>query len=161
YLPEFQVILDVQDGPRVELSSARPTAEFETESGTLIPLTGSEGQAGSPRVFWSLRETRIFDAKAQFLVDGILPSMEMSGNPSAINLRTTLPWGVAVNLTDELRPEMSVDRTNILSARHGVEFAKQRINVGGWQSISHWSTPRLGVLLSLLYSFPFTIAKLS
>jgi hypothetical protein len=160
WLPEFRTLLEVEGVITDELDAGQPTPHFEDEMGPVIPMTGSEDSSGVPRAFWCLKmhDSRYSSRwlKSALLVDGIF--VEVS---SQYDIGERIPLGTAINLTEELRADLSVDRLRILSTAPAGAFVQNCIDSGGWRSLKDWSSPNLKALLAMFDIHPLAIVQLS
>jgi hypothetical protein len=147
WLPEFRTSFVCDGTTTIDLPANRPTPKFEEERGPLLPISGSEDTTRWARVFWCL-SPNVNDSI--LLADGIL--VRGARGPRS---------HIAVNLVEELRPELSVNRLGVISARKGIEFAERCIGSNGWSSLGEWKAPQLSVLLALLSSVPRVVGRFS
>jgi hypothetical protein len=126
WLPEFDTLLVAGDGQETRLLAGQPTPGFLNAAKQPIPVLESAGECGQVRLFWNIEGS----ADAIVLVDGI--KTKIIGNHAE-----TLPSkAVIINLTEELRPILSVDRTQILSLGLASEWLAQQIRGGAYRYIS-------------------------
>jgi caspase domain-containing protein len=170
WLPEFLTVLELDNVHVTELLAGRPAQRFEESLGPLIPVRGSEGSDGTARIFWCLTDRRT--QPSALLVDGILnneptvpaerprPLTRLQRRAAPRSALSTPPR-TAINLTEELRPELSVNRNAILSANSGLDFLKRCIQNGGWRSLTDWQNPQLKIFLQLFRPFPIVMFDFS
>jgi hypothetical protein len=163
WLPEFRTSLAVEGEEPKHLEAGQPTDQFKKKMGPLIPMTGSEDSTRTPRAFWCLSiasDDYHTSLKAAVLADGILTTTYNRSDVGGL-LREGIPLGTAVNLTEKLRPELSVDRREILSLANASHFVWHCIDAGGWEGLGTWDAPSLDVLVRLFDSCPVAMFKLS
>lgn len=126
WIPEFEVMVHTLNGNTVRLPAGEPTRGLLNEAGRILPIPESAGRNGQPRVFWALdRElaSSSRDDETVVLSDGIFTTVE---GPR------TLP-SVIVNLTEDYRPELSVDRDSVTDWDKGYRWAREQIALHGWK----------------------------
>jgi hypothetical protein len=126
WIPEFAVRFEVANRPPVELPAGQPTRALSALKRELLPIPESAGTNGQPRLFWALSRDSVksrSDDDRLVLSDGIRTKAD-SGRP--------LP-GVLVNLTEEYRPELSVDRGRANDWQVGYRWARQLLAEHGWK----------------------------
>ncbi|UKJ75930.1 caspase family protein [Azospirillum brasilense] len=165
WLPEFRVRIEVEGALVDDLTGGQPTPRFQEDMGPVLPMPGSEDSRGVPRAFWCLKfGERIHSRRplrSALLVDGIRTEcpepMDFDTHPR----REQLPKGTAANLTENLRPRLSVDRRQVLSDETAAQFVWDCIDRGGWRGLERWDAPQLNKIFALFESCPLALAQIS
>jgi hypothetical protein len=126
WLPEFDVQVVTPNGNETRLAAAQPTPGLSREKGRVVPINESAGANGQPRLFWALDGHTALarrESKNIVLCDGI---------SAAAGDDTSLPLMV-INLTGEYRPELSVDRGNVINWDRGYRWARELLVSHGWR----------------------------
>jgi hypothetical protein len=160
-------VLEIDGNVTDKLHASQPTLRFQEEMGPLIPMNGSEDSTGAPRIFWSLKlqqrrsPERSSVLKSAFLVDGIKTETKSLDGSSKFLEVDHAPLGTTINLNEDLRPDLSVDRFQIFSSALVSSFVRTCIDNGGWRSLEYWKAPELETLQALFESYPIAMANLS
>jgi hypothetical protein len=126
WIPEFDVQVVTLNGNETRLAAGQPTPGLSREMGEVVPIAESAGANGQPRLFWALEMSMALarrEGKNIVLSDGISAS---AGDDQSLPL-------VVVNLTEEYRPELSVDRGNVINWDRGYRWARELLTTHGWR----------------------------
>ncbi|UKJ75925.1 caspase family protein [Azospirillum brasilense] len=164
WLPEFRTSLFVECEETKHLTAGKPTDRFEDEMGPLIPMTGSEDSNGTPQAYWCLKCDHALEGgnalRSSILSDGILVK-RIGFSDSRYEKENDHILGTAINMTEKLKSDLSVNRCEILSTNIAYKFIKNCINSGSWRDLSNWNAPKLSTLVYLLESYPIAIYNIS
>jgi hypothetical protein len=151
FVPEVAVTISPEVGEIIELMPGKPTDRFRSlASNVLLPVQGSETTTGSTRVYIapSLDLREIAQAsnspgneRSNFaLVDGIFT--RLAGEP--------WPDCLVVNLTEDLRAKLTVDRRQVDLEETTVDPVLDWIRENGGRAIAAWRAPDLFTLHTVL-----------
>jgi hypothetical protein len=151
-LPEVTVTISADAGDVIELVAGKPTDRLrEFAGGVLLPIEGSEGTRGSPRVYIApgLVRGRPFGLlgdipgnahRSLALVDGILTGL--AGEP--------WPNFLVVNLTEDLLTNLTVDRRQVDPPAATVKPVLHWTRENGGAALASWSAPEFFRLHEIL-----------
>jgi hypothetical protein len=151
-LPEVLVTISADAQDEIELAAGKPTNRLrELAGGVLLPIEGSEGTTGSPRVYIAPEPSRGHDyalpsdnngnqLRGFALVDGILT--RLGGEP--------WPNCLVVNLTEDLLANLTVDRRQVDPPAKTVESVLDWTREKGGAALATWSTPEFFALHEIL-----------
>ena len=133
FVPETAVTISPEVGEAVNLVAGTPTDRFRALArAALLPVKGSEGSTGSPRVYIAPSINRVVGSDRHLaLVDGI--STNLSGAP--------WPGSIIANLTEDLRSSLTVDRRVVDAGEMEIEFVRRCIKENGGAALVAWSNP--------------------
>jgi hypothetical protein len=132
-VPEVAVTISPEAGETVELVAGNATDRLRASAGDeLLSVEGSEGTTGSPRVYIAPAASRRRRSNPRIaLVDGIVTNLR--GDP--------WPRSVIVNLTEDLRSTLTVDRRLVDPSEMEIESVRRWIREKGGAALVAWSTP--------------------
>ncbi len=151
-LPEVAVTIVPKAGPSDDLVAGQPTDTLRAATGNvLLPVPGSENTGGRPRVYIAPCINRIHgitsDAnqvnQQSALVDGIITSL--MGKP--------WPMPAIVNLTEDLRSTLTVDRRRVSPTETEIEPVRRWVRENGGAALAAWSAPDFILLHKTLREF--------
>jgi hypothetical protein len=143
FVPEMAVAIYPEVGDTVELAAGQPTDFFRgLTRDVLLPVSGSEDTKGAPRLYIAPslgrdREARPDDDRSQWgnrnfaLVDGIVTGLV---NPA-------WPRSIVVNLAEDLRTTLTVDRRRADPAEATVMAVLEWIRKTGGAALAAWTAP--------------------
>lgn len=160
WLPEFDLWLESSDGNAVTypareiiLWSARGT-----RIPTCTPIPGAVDEWGNPCLFWRQPEERVRNrppSVTTMLCDGIATLTQQRPKTSALS---QLPY-LLVNMTGELRPQLSVDRLRITEWHAAREWAFHTVHEHGWRSLLAMPGLRLDTLQDIIATYPAVASR--
>jgi len=143
FVPEMAVTIYPEVGETVELAARQPTHRFRALTGdVLLPVAGSEDTKGAPRVYIAPsldreRGPRSDDGSSEWdkpnlpLVDGIATGL----------MNQVWPQSIIVNLTEDLRTTLTVDRRRADPAEATVTAVLGWIGRNGGAALAAWAAP--------------------
>lgn len=129
WLPEIETLLFERDGTSTSLEAGKPAPGLMEKIGTVVPVPESAGANGQPRLFWALGYESEYEQHARdccVLVDGIKTSASHGDLPT---------HGIVLNLTEDLRVDLSVDRSSVKDLRGAGDWLAQQIRDGAYRYI--------------------------
>ncbi len=148
FVPEMAVTIYPEVGETVELAAGQPTNLFRALTrDVLLPVSGSEDAKGVPRVFIAPsrhrdRGLRSDDERSEWsnrnfaLVDGIITGL----------VNQAWPKSIVVNLTEDLRATLTVDRRRADPAIGTVKAVVGWIRKNGGAALAAWTAPNFAHL---------------
>jgi len=153
WIPEFDTRIEYPDGDMREFPAREPTEGMLRAQVSFLKIDSAVDSAKVPRLFWSLERTARGgrrgreDLHSDILCDGILTDGE--GIP-----------GVLVNLTEDLRPELSVDRSRVTDWSAGRSSALRTIAAEAWKYLPLYPEIDLCKLDALFAYYPGELIEL-
>lgn len=138
-LPDFKTTLEFSQDDRTTLSAGRITEHFVNRNGPVLPIADCVRRNGQDFLYWVLPSTEEHDLRyrgglgnfaGQILSDGI--SLGSAG-------RFPETTGLVFNLTEAIRPELSVDRAKILNWDQGKTRLRDALHTDGGRSLLPWT----------------------
>jgi hypothetical protein len=160
FIPEVAVTISPEAGDVIELMPGKPTDRFRVlANDVLLPVRGSESTTGSTRVYIAPRLDQSEIAglsdnrdnhRANFaLVDGIFTTL--AGEP--------WPDCLVVNLTEELRAKLTVDRRQVDPPAATVKPVLDWTRENGGAALASWSAPEFFRLHAILMELDPKVTK--
>ncbi len=129
WIPEFDTVLVGPSGVTTHLPAGAPSPSFVQTIGKGVPAQQSADSNGHPRLFWhanlGLPAWKGGDGGSVLLADGIL---------TANSSKVSASW-LVVNLNEDLRPELNVDRSQVITWATGFGYVTNLLREGAWQDI--------------------------
>jgi len=149
FVPEVAVTICTEAGEQIDLAAGRPTSLFRDLTGdVLLSVSGSEGTSGTPRVYIapSLNSDRLARRGSRriephghenfALVDGIVTGL----------VKQAWPKSIVVNLDEDLRTKLTVDRRRDDPDDATVAAVLGWIRQNGGAALAGWTAPSFAAL---------------
>jgi hypothetical protein len=134
-LPEVGVSIWRESQVYIDLAAGEPTDLLRNVGkGVLLPLHGSEDTKGAPRIYLAPCAARnLFGSPGSrvALADGIITNL--ADNP--------WPLSIIVNLSEDLRSSLTVDRRRVDPAEAQIETVLRLVREHGGAALATWSNP--------------------